>query len=274
MSMFKKITAVAANEFRLGIRRGWPVIATATTCLILSFSMLFIGQRNIQSNNFQYEAKDAGKALEMSWAGYLWLGIILLPMACAPSIPYDRQTKVHELTCSMPITGLVYLFGKLLGVWGVTLLTSATCFLLHFALYSLLVGPLELRLYLELILIAGFPLLMWSSAFGVLVAGVLPNRKMAIIIGLLSGALSSLIWTLPFRDPPKSLMFNVSIPVTSLLTRQQSADYVFYHYNLLPSLYPPVTTQQLIMGFGLELMILFIGILLVNSWLTLKEGLS
>jgi hypothetical protein len=255
MKAFWQMLTVARTELRFGLRRGWPVIGTAAAGLVVSAGTLYVAFMNAEGMPRAYAASAGASALEMVWPVFQWLALGVLPIVCAPAVPSDRQFGVDEVLHSTPLTGGVYLAGKVLGVMATVLLTGAAILILHLGVHWALVGPFNIGLYLELILLNGLPLLVWASAMGVLAASGLRTRRTAILVGIVVGFLSPYLWALAFRPASDLSPFQGT---SSLLSRQPASDFVFQRYDLLPPWVSPVTSGQVLGVFLAALLALLI----------------
>lgn len=269
MKRLWQVFAIARTEFRFGLRRGWPVVGTAAVGLVASAGTLYLAVRNMEGLPREYAAGAGASALAMSWPAFQWLALVVLPMVTAPAIPSDRQFGVDELLRSAPLTGGVYLVGKVLGVIAAVLLTGAAALALHLGLHWVLVGPVNAGLYLELILLNGLPLLLWAPALGVLAASGLRTRRAAIFVGILVGLLGPYPWALAFRPPADLGPFEGR---ASLLSRQAASDFVLQRYELLPGWIPPVTGVQVAQVLVTALLALLAVAILARLWLVWKEN--
>jgi hypothetical protein len=112
---------------------------------------------NAEDLSREYIADAGASALAMAWPAFQWLALGMLPIVTAPTIPADRQYGVDELLRSTPLTGSIYLAGKVLGVIAAMLLTGAAALTLHLVLHFAFIGPINSGLYAELILLNGLP---------------------------------------------------------------------------------------------------------------------
>lgn len=277
-----QILGIARTEFRFGVRRGGPVVGILATSLVASGAILFLTYAENKSNQLLGEVayRSNGDAfVAMSWPGFLWLALAVLPLVCAAAIPADRQYRVQELLTSTPITAWRYLAGKILGTWAVIVSFGLLALLIHLGLLSALVGPINWPLYLQLTLLSGLPLALWSSALGVLVGSGLRSRRLAHLAGLLAGLLSVIPSGLAFRDPIQRVVYSsrysqtVTMGSTELLTHQAGSDYVFqqFHLNMLDWI-PAVTPTQVVLFLTSALVVLAVLFALSQAWLAWKEN--
>lgn len=278
-----KILGIARTEFRFGLRRGGPVVGILASSLVASGAILFLTFTE-KNDNLALGGEYFGNGdafVSMSWPGFLWIALVVLPLVCASAIPSERQYKMQELLASTPITGWSYLAGKILGTWAVIAMFGLLALLLHLGLLTALVGPINWPLYIQLTLLCGLPLTFWSSAMGVLVGSGLRSRRLAHLAGLLVGLLSIIPSGLAFRDPANVVVYSsrFSQPMTpmmksmNLLTHQATSDYVFQQYHLtMPELIPPVTQIQVVLFLVSAFLVLAAGFALSRAWLAWKEN--
>jgi len=235
MKTLKQIFAIARTEFRFGFRRGAPVAVTVIIGIIVSAGILLGPLSNVSQlpKNLSMPPEQVARlatigltpsewvlfnrdimgdmfvfSTVMAWL-LIFTALLLLPMATSGSIPADRKFGVSELLRSTPITGFVYLAGKILGVLATVLLVGALMLGLFFAiteiiLFSTLHYGLSLSASLFLIklsLLDGLPMLVWGTAVGVLLGVFFHTRRAAIFPGLLAGGVSLVGWALAFRAP-------------------------------------------------------------------------
>ena len=265
-----QMAAVVRTELRFGLRRGFPVIGTAAVGLVVSAGTLYLVFMNMEGMPRDYAAKAGAGALAMAWPAFQWLALGVLPIVSAPTIPSDRLFGVDELLRSLPLSGGIYLAGKVLGVLAVVLLTGAVTLTLHVLLHLALAGPLNPGLYLELTLVAGLPLLLWAPTVGVLAASGLRTRRTAIIMGILTGIAGPPVWALALRPPTGQPSF--SVETTSLLSRQAASDFVLGRRGLLPPWVPPVTAGEVAQVFAVAFLALFVLAIVARLWLWRKEN--
>jgi len=116
--------------------------------------------------------------------------IFLVPLLYAETIPLDRQWRVRELLGALPLPRGGYLAGKMLAVWAsltATLLVAAAINVGMSLAYrgSFEVGPLAMFWTLGLGLMTLF-----GSQMGVMLAASQPDRRRAILMGMLAIVIS------------------------------------------------------------------------------------
>jgi len=183
----QQLAVIAHTELRFGLRRGWPVIGTAAVLLVVSAGTLYLAYMNTQDAPRSLVAQESASSLAMVWMGFPALALGVLPIVAAPAVPSDRQLGVSELLRSMPLSGGIYLAGKVLGTAAAVLLTSVIGLIVHLSVHLIVVGPFDVGLYLELALWGGMPLLLWASAIGVVAVCGAQTRRAAVLIGVLVG---------------------------------------------------------------------------------------
>ena len=267
MNMLWQMAAIARTELRFGLRRGWPVVGTAVVGLVVSTGILYMTFLDMEGMPRSYAAQDGAMMLAMVWPAFQWLALGVLPIVAAPAIPADRQFGVAELLRSLPLSGGIYLAGKVLGTVAAVLLTGATVLTLHVLLHLALVGQLNPGLYLELTLLSALPLLVWAPAAGGLAACSVRTRRAAIFIGALVSLAGPLCWGLAFRANLRPF-----VGTASQLSRQVASDFVLGRYGLHPSWVPPVTGQEVARGLLVALLELLAVGIFARLWLWWKEN--
>ncbi len=269
IKVFPRIMAIARTELRFGLRRGWPVVGTAAVGLVVTAGTLYLAFMNAQGMPREFAADAGARALAMAWPTFEWLALVILPIVTTQTIPSDRQLGVDELLRSQPLTGGLYLAGKVLGMFTAVLLTGMVVATVHVLLHLLLVGPIHSAFYLEMSLFSALPLLIWASAIGVLTGCALRTRRAAILMGILVGLAGPPSWALAFRSPPDLPLF---VPHISLLSRQAASDFVMQRYGIAPSWVPLVTVGELAQTYVVGLMVLFVVTVAARLWLLVKEN--
>lgn len=268
----RQVLAVAWAEFRFGLRRGGPIVGTAAASLLLIAGTLYLTLMNAEGLS-PSDAAAAGvgaQELAMAWPVFEWLAMGLLPIVTAQAIPADRQFGVHELLRSLPLTGGVYLAGKILGTLGVVLLTGGLALALHLVLHAVLIGSPQVNLYLELALLSGLPVIVWASTIGVLTGVGFATRRAAMFAGVIAGIAGTLIWSLSAGAAAGQWI----VSDANRLIYQAPSRFVFGQYNLLPPWVGEGTTsglqaaQAILIAF---LVLLGVGVV-ARMWLKRKEA--
>ena len=116
--------------------------------------------------------------------------ILLLPLVLAELIPLDRQYRVREIMDTLPITADVYLAGKLLSVWPVTVGSLVLSALLSGALAWVQNGPYHIGTLAAFWITGVIPLALFSSQMAVMLPARRLHRRSAILMGLAAVAAS------------------------------------------------------------------------------------
>jgi hypothetical protein len=117
------------------------------------------------------------------WLGVVLIAILMVPPLVADTIPKDRQLGLKELLESLPLSPGVYLAGKLFSLWLNLLLSLGLAALLTGLAWWFLVGPFNLRLFLDLWAIGAAGLLLINAGTSLLLAAGQPNNRRAILVG-------------------------------------------------------------------------------------------
>ncbi len=268
MKALRQIAAIVRTELRFALRRGWPVVGVAVIGLAISAATFYLALANMEGLPRDSAAESSARDLAMVWPAFQWLVLGVVPMVSAPAIPLDRQFGVNELLHSLPLTGAIYLLGKVLGTVIAVLATGAATLALYVVLHLVLLGPLRTELYLALILFSALPLLVWAPAVGVLAASGLQTRRRAVLVGTLVGFASPLCWGLRFLPPADLRPFEGA---AAQLSHQPISDLILYRYGLLPPYTLPPTESDVIRTSLLALSILLAASLFARLQLHLKE---
>jgi hypothetical protein len=269
MNTLWQLWAVARTEFLFGLRRGGPVVGTAAVALVTGVGTLYLAGLNLEGLPRALAPEVGARALVMIWPVFQWVALGVMPIVAAPTIAADRQFGVDELLHSTPLTGGVYLLGKVLGEVGMVFATGAVALAVHLGAHWIWLGPVNVGLYVELTLLSGLPLLVWASAAGVVAGCSLRTRRNAVIVGMVVSLLSPYPWNLGFRPPDNLQAFQ---GVTSGLSRQPMSDFVFQRYDLLPAWASPIPIGQVAQTFLIALMTLLIAASLARWYLWWKEN--
>ncbi len=309
MKRLAQILAIARTEFRFGLRRGAPVVVTVFVGLMVAAGILvnpFLNldgwapaDRNPSPQTLEMLAgqgvtveeytnlsrnllADMTIVLTPSAWFLLLLAPLFLPVATALAVPGDRQFGMLELLRSSPITGAVYLAGKMLGVLWTVFLFALIPFSLFLAVYEIVtlafIGtgmPLFMvDFYARFALMDALPMFVWGAVIGVLVGIPLHSRRAAILPGFGVGFLSLLLWVWAFRAPA------MPFAVTDL-----AAYYVFQGYrsiaqSTIAKLYgianPPSTGMLAegapVIGFG-RVLVMYLIILAILAGLSILARL-
>jgi ABC-type transport system involved in multi-copper enzyme maturation permease subunit len=222
---------------------------------------------------------------------FIYLGLLFLPVATAGAVPADRKFELAELLQSLPIDGTIYLAGKVLGTIGIVLFIACFPFLLLigvlegilFFVYGGGIPPALILFYLGLSFLDGLPVLIFAAAVGVLAGTGFRSRRAALLPGLVTGILAIAFWFSAFRSP--------EVPVD---TYDLAAYHVFQGYQniwqaswdkiagpgstvpvdltLMGAEAPVVGVGQVILMYGIALVVLVGAFFLARQWLKWKEN--
>jgi hypothetical protein len=314
MKTLWQIYAIARIEFRFGLRRSAPVVMTALIGLIVGTGILLMQISTLRDmtptlNDMSPDKVARLTAKGLSVEGYqqlvteflgdmtstsgatlgwvlMSMAILFLPIATVSIIPADRKFDVMEVLRSTPITGSVYLAGKVLGVLAIVLFSGLIPFLVFLAvLEGVLLNFLHigisfstLRFYIELSLLDGLPLLACGSMIGVLTGVVFRTRRAALFPGFLAGIISLFLWLTTFKPPSSSFPMTDVAEYYVFLNFHSEAESTLSKligiegYGLLGPQPVIAGVGQLISMYMVVLLALSITALLARLWLQWKEN--
>lgn len=292
MKTIRQILVIAWTEFRFGFRRVGPVAVMALIGLSVSAGIIIMAASMYLTNkeySQTYERLRHDPALRESlaakgvtfeslplpskmmeitldggladgWMPFPLLAFILLPMVAAPTLPADHQFGVAELIRSTPISGSIYLAGKVLGVITNALLTAVAGLLLYSAVTLVMyrIFPLT-KTVLELTLLDGLPVVVGISTLGVLIGTPLRRRNSAILVGLVSGVLSLVVWMLPSKE----IGYIFDLAAYSVFQR---------NYLGMGEGFPPIASSAIVTMYGSAFIVLTLVAVLARLWLKWKEN--
>jgi hypothetical protein len=313
MKTIRQILAIARTEFRFGFRRSAPVAATTVISLIVSAGILIpilANLTNWAANSIMTPEKiqrlasfgvtpdewtiflraAAGDMFVfstlMAWL-LIFLALLLLPMATSASIPADRKFGVSDLLHSTPITGSIYLTGKILGMLATVVLVGALMLALFFAITEIILfSGLHYGLsagaswfLINIALLDGLPMLVFGTTVGVLVGIFFQTRRAAIFPGFLAGIVSLACWAFAFRAPAGGYVGVTDLAYFYLLQNYHSAAIAFEirlgeqdpnMFNIAGA--PRVGIEQLVLMYLVVIASLAILASLARLWLYKKEN--
>ncbi len=124
--------------------------------------------------------------------------LVAIPIILTEVIPFDRQYRVLDCLRALPLAHRTYLLGKVAGVWlGLTLAMALTCIVIGLA-GLLLIGTFDLALWLTLWISGLLLFTLFAGTFSVLLAAGQPNRRRAVLVGLITVAVMVAMY---FRSP-------------------------------------------------------------------------
>jgi hypothetical protein len=270
MMTLARIGAVAYTEFRFCLRRGGPIIGMAGAGFVLTAVTLYIGVKNSQGLP-SYATQAGANALAMFWPVFEVLVLGLLPIVTAPAIPLDRQFGVFELLRSLPLTGGVYLIGKVLGTVAAVLGTGLLVLAIHIVLHLVMIGSPQVDLYLKITFFSGLPIVLWATTIGVLAGTGLRTRMTAVFTGVLAGIAGLFIWY-------ASSWFNLATGRSLAEPANGSAyqaisKFIFQQYGLVPpyGFHDPNAGGQALQSIILPFLVLLGAAIAARLWLLWKE---
>jgi hypothetical protein len=314
MKTVRQILAIAHTEFRFGFRRSAPVAVTTLIGLIVSAGILVSPLSTLSewaANSIMTPEKVERLAsfslTPDEWVLFLrefmgdsfvlstmlawlliFLALLLLPMATSVSIPADRKFGVSDLLRSTPITGFVYLAGKVLGMLATVLLVGALMLALFFTVTEIILfSTLHYGLsasaswfLIKIALLDGLPMLVYGTTVGVLVGIFFRTRRATIFPGILAGVASLVCWATAFRAPAQGaflrmtdlayyyLLQNYHSPALAVVSRLGGQDVNMFNIAGAPS----VGIGQLVLMYLAVIVSLAILASLARMWLQWKEN--
>jgi hypothetical protein len=313
MKTFRQILVIARTEFRFAFRRGAPVAVTAIIGLIVSAGILLEPLSNLSQmpKTLRMTPEQVAKLATIGltpgeWAVFVqnmvadmfvastvmaWLliftALLLLPMATSGSIPADRKFGVSEILRSTPITGSIYLAGKILGMLAAVLMVGALMLALFFTVTEIILfSSLHYGLYanaswflIKIALMDGLPMLVWGTIIGVLFGIFFRTRRAAIFPGFLAGVAGLVGWAFAFRAPAQGffgitdiayfyLVQNYHSPALALESRFGGGDVNMF--NIAGA--PQVGIGQLVLMYSTVVVTLALLIILARLWFQWKEN--
>jgi ABC-type transport system involved in multi-copper enzyme maturation permease subunit len=191
MQTMHKILAVARIEFRLGLRRGLPIVGMV---LISGMVSLFIFWQTLANVSTAFPLSANTSSLVRGWTIFTILAPIILPIVTILAVPSDRDFGVFPWLFSQPLDGAVYLVGKVLGTFALLVAIWLACTAVHMLAYWIVIGPFNPLADLLLMAVSGLPILLWGTGVGVSVGALIRSRRPAILIGVLVGFASAYAW--------------------------------------------------------------------------------
>ncbi len=187
---FHQVLAITRYELMMMWRRGsLRIVAAGLIILPLIYliaareSFLLAVERNELSGTPVYYLNTT--MMFLATMPTLVTLLVAIPIILTEVIPLDRQYHVNSWLRALPLTHRAYLAGKVLGIWvgliGVLLLA---CGVLGVAGW-LLIGAFDLSMWLLLWSVGLLTFTLFTGALSVLAAAGQPNRRRAVIIGLL-----------------------------------------------------------------------------------------
>jgi hypothetical protein len=274
-ALLQKIAAIARTEIRFGLRRGLLVIGMGAVCGLFSVVTFWLRLAYPDAAT-SYADIVKNSALIPTWPILSLIVPLVLPVVSILSLPADREYRTDLWLRCLPIDGGVYLAGKVLGTLAVVLGIWTAWLLLHFCIFRVLIGPIDLfGVDMELVLVSGLPLLVWNCVVGVLAGTWLRSRRTAILAGVLTGFASMAVWGMLFSVLFRGDPFRACVRIVSPMVRVAEdtlADFVLSRHNLLPANLQPVTGQAAIFTLLAAGLVLSLLALAARQWLLWKDN--
>jgi ABC-type transport system involved in multi-copper enzyme maturation permease subunit len=236
---------------------------------ILTAATLYFGVENAAGLSPSAATQTGAQSLAMAWPSFEWLALCLLPIVAAPAIPSDRQFGVLEILRSLPLTGGVYLIGKVLGTVVAVLGTGLLVLAIHIVLHLIVIGSPQVDLYLELTFFSGLPIVLWATAVGVLVGTGLRTRLTAILAGIPVAIAGIFIWNIPnwFSLVTGRLLAEQN----AHLTYQPISTFILGQHGLLYVPMNPNAGSQALQSIIIPFLVLLGVTIAARLWLLWKE---
>ncbi|MGB7538853.1 MAG: hypothetical protein WBM17_09955 [Anaerolineales bacterium] len=271
MNTLTRIITVARMEFLFCLRRGGPIIGMVIAGLILTIATMFFGSNNAAGLSSAAATQAGAQALAQSWPAFEWLVLGLFPIVAVTAIPLDRQFGVFELLRSMPLTGGVYLLGKVIGTLAAVLGTGLLVFILHIILHVIMIGTPQADLYLKLTLLSGLPNVVWATSIGVLAGTAFKSRLTAILAGVPTAIAGIFLWNAPSwfakgTDPSLS-------GGSSRLAYSPVSSFILGHFDALKYLVSgtPNGGSRALQSIVISFFVLICAVIAARFWLLWKE---
>jgi len=175
---------------------------------------------------------------------------------------------------SLPLTGGIYLLGKMLGTVAAVLFTGAVMLALFLGVHLAFIGPVNGPLYLEVVLFSGLPLLVWAPALGVIVGTVVNKRVSSVFIGLLAGLTGLLPWG--WFAPPPAEAAAIMGPTLAWINRYVShppiTEWIWARYGWKDPWWPPAPDGTVGLTVAVAFLLLMAGALLARGWLVRRDN--
>ena len=195
----------------------------------------------------------------------LVLIVLLLPLTLSELIPLDRQYRVREILAALPLKPSLYLAGKLLSVWPALVAGLILAALVSGALAWHQNGPYQAATLASFWMTGLIPLALFSSQMAVLFSAGQPNRRRAILTGLVAVPVSL---AAAFLLPVKRFLFAALL--RSSLAPEKLADPAVV--TALPP-YPEMFALDTLLRLGGTLAIMVL-IWLATAWLIRRKEKS
>lgn len=185
-----QIMAMARYEVLMQWRRGSLRIITAGLIVLPLLYMVAFREAFLTANAVNQVPADVIYHLNTSMMVMCTLPLlatilVAIPIMLTEVIPFDRQYNVQDTLWALPLPYRTYLLGKIAGTWlGLTLALLLACTVIGLAGFAL-IGSFDVSVWLSLWMGGVLLFTLFAAGLSVLLAAGLPNRRRAILVGLL-----------------------------------------------------------------------------------------
>lgn len=270
-SIFWQIFAIARNEFRFGLRRGFPVLGMILVCGMTSLMVFWQILSGVETS---YPDTIRLSSLARAWPVVTLLVPLILPLVSIISIPSDQEYKVGSWLFSLPLDGSIYLVGKIVGLLAVVLATWGISLSIHMLVYRIWIGPFDLRMDLELVLLGELPLVVWATALGFLMGAWIRSRKNAILVGVMAGFGSLYAWGYLFpmlTNAGSYFSTGVFSSGLAFIGRNTLEDFLLSSLGMLPDYIRPVAAQEAILTLFIASFVLIFLAVSARLWISARD---
>ncbi len=183
-----QLRGITSYEFRMHWRRRALLAVTLGMLVMLVFNIAVLGSSLSMADGLDPAVRQQAVSATIIFSTWAPMGVSLafiLPVIIADTIPLDRQYGVRDLLDSMPLSGGIYLTGKLLGTWAAVLAGMIVIMIASSLIWWLFAGAYDLLAYLEMWLIGVAWVSILNGGLGVLIGAGQPNRRRGITVVIL-----------------------------------------------------------------------------------------
>jgi hypothetical protein len=181
-----QLSGIIQYEFRMQWRRRTVLVVMFPIALVPLLYAVFFKSAQLAPPAAltveQLAQQESANATAFNWALEYIVLAFALPVAVAETLPKDRQLGVSETLGSLPLGPGVYLSGKLISVWLITLAGFLIAIVLNAIVWRVTVGPFELGPTLQVWLVGALSIALTNSALSVLIASQQPTRRRALFV--------------------------------------------------------------------------------------------
>ena len=182
-----QLGGIIRYEVRMQWRRRTALVVMLPLVLLpLLYAVFFKSAQLAPPANLTAERlaqQESANATAFNWALAYILLAFALPVAVADTAPKDRQLGVSETLGSLPLGPGVYLSGKVISVWLMSLAGLGIGVVLNAIVWRVAVGPFDPRVALQVWLLGALPVALINSALSVLLASRQATRRRALFVG-------------------------------------------------------------------------------------------